>query len=75
MTHARYERVLDVLAIARRNQRLAYDPRDNPIAATQIRAAFVDLECAVFKHRAMMQLRAEHNRVRMSPTVSSDLYT
>jgi len=59
MQRLRYATALANLAKARRNPRgkSSTDPRGNPITAEQVRKGFVDLEHAMFEHRARMEAR------------------
>ncbi len=54
----RYRRVLELLAIARRNPMTRRLPDGRAISDAQLRKAFVDLECAAFKARDLGYLRA-----------------
>ncbi len=53
----RYKRVLDLLAIARRNPLTRCLPDGRAISDEQLRKSFVDLEHAAFKARELGYLR------------------
>ncbi len=64
----RYKRVLDLLAIARRNPATRRLPDGRAISADQLRKAFVDLEHAAFEARNLGYLHAIP-----APSISSTL--